>query len=175
VSAPAAGFLWAALVVAIATLSVWGRPLQRLVRATVDRDVLVVAVAALTFAAGAGAIRWLHRRRGLRGFLELAWLPPLAILLPSIYPLVEERVHFVLFGVLGFTSVAVAPGGAGVILGASVAALDEALQAVVPGRFADWRDVGMNVLSTLVGALVALRGRAGTRAPLPGSRSGRAC
>ncbi|MEA2624494.1 MAG: hypothetical protein QOD06_539 [Candidatus Binatota bacterium] len=105
------------------------------------------------------ALVWLVRREGRRAAVHLVWLGPLALLLPSLYPLPEERVHFALFGAMGFLTLQALPRGSGIVLALSIAGLDEMLQWFLPDRIADWRDVGVNALSALVGCLLALRAR----------------
>lgn len=71
----------------------------------------------------------------------------------------EERVHIILFGFLGFLLGVHSqrPALQWILLGLIIAALDEGLQALLPYRVGDLRDIILNSLSLLLGALVALR------------------
>lgn len=71
----------------------------------------------------------------------------------------EERVHIILFGFLGFLLGVHSqrPALQWILLGLIIAALDEGLQALLPYRVGDLRDIIINSLSLLLGALVALR------------------
>jgi hypothetical protein len=71
----------------------------------------------------------------------------------------EERVHILLFGFLGFLLGVHSqrPALQWILLGLLVAVLDEGLQALLPYRVGDLRDIIINSLSLLLGALAALR------------------
>jgi hypothetical protein len=114
---------------------------------------------------GAGLWLWLRlpikqRRRSGWGLLAvtlglvfLAWLQPLLI----------ERSHLIMYGVLGVLSWRVLGhwlnGGrrllCAVFLASSIGWLDELGQWLHPDRVFDWRDVGTNTVAGVFGALAA--------------------
>lgn len=71
----------------------------------------------------------------------------------------EERIHILLFGSLGFLLGVHSqrPALQWILLGLLVAVLDEGLQALLSYRVGDLRDIIINSLSLLLGALAALR------------------
>ena len=71
----------------------------------------------------------------------------------------EERVHIVLFGFLGFLLGIHShrPASQWLLFGLLLAVLDEGLQTLLPYRVGDLRDIIINSLSLLLGALAALR------------------
>ncbi len=128
----------------------------------------VVAGGMLLVAAGALAWAW-RRLRGLPpgrrawrgaalagvglGMAWLAWAQPLLI----------ERAHLILYGVMGLLSWRLAghfAGGArrvllAAVMAAAVGAADEAVQYFHPQRVGDWADVGTNAASAFLAVLAA--------------------
>lgn len=111
--------------------------------------------------------------------LERLWLGGALLLygagtLTARYP--QERLHYlgygilawlVYFGLAGRTRHAVVFTALG---GSAVGLLDELLQIVWPRRYFDWADVGMNVLSVLLGLLAAIPAWRASRRPAPPHR-----
>lgn len=129
-----------------------------------DEALIAWAVAAALVAAAALAVALARRAPALRpgGLLWIAGVT--AILLAWTYHLrhrPEEAVHFLQYGVLAvllFRALRpIVPDAtvffAGAIAGALVGTADEVIQWLTPGRFWDWRDVGINAGT---GALVQL-------------------
>lgn len=71
----------------------------------------------------------------------------------------EERIHILLFSSLGFLLGVHSqrPALQWILLGLLVAVMDEGLQTLLPYRVGDLRDIIINSLSLLLGALAALR------------------
>ncbi len=84
-----------------------------------------------------------------------------AVVLPMSSP--EEKVHFIEYGGVALLAEAAAPGGWKALprlfwaaaFTAAAGAIDEAIQGLLPSRYADWRDVGFNAAAGLM-ALAAL-------------------
>jgi len=66
----------------------------------------------------------------------------------------EEKLHLLLFGALGFISIRVFGFWKGLGMCLAVAGLDELLQLYLPSRVGDFRDVGMNTISGVLGAVI---------------------
>lgn len=149
---------WLMLVMLIPLLSVFGRPLQRIARSVIPPMGLALLFGAVSlFLIGALAI-W-FRKQGRPGwFWYLFWMIPLFILFPMTLPIVEERLHFILFGGFGFLSMLLFSPPTALLVSVLAAGLDEALQWALPDRVGDWRDVGFNVLACLGGAGAAFFG-----------------
>ena len=67
-------------------------------------------------------------------------------------PVIEERVHFIVFGSFGFLSMLVFSPKIAISLCISVSVLDEGLQWFLPDRVGDWFDVSINSLASVAGA-----------------------
>lgn len=147
---------WLICLVTIPTFSVYGRPLQRWVGAHLDASQLGWLVALTAAGLCALALARIARRLGPRAWWHLSWSVPLFVLLPLQLPIVVERVHFILFGIFGFLSVARFGLVRGTLMCALVGILDEGLQWYLPDRVGDLRDVGWNLLAGGGGVALAL-------------------
>ena len=153
--------LWLANVAAILALTLTGGPLRRgLLRLAPQATIVLgwsilvaLALAFVTWLARAG--RHAPPERALVALVAvaavLAWA--LTIHLPS------ERMHLLLFGTLGVTAAAALGLGPGLAFVLAWAGIDELVQLYLPGRVADWTDVGLNAASATAGWLVAFAHR----------------
>lgn len=78
---------------------------------------------------------------------------------PFFFPLVEERVHFIVFGLFGFVSMVVFPPRVAWVVCLAMAGGDELLQWWLPDRVGDWRDVAVNSVAGVGGLMLAWSGR----------------
>lgn len=143
---------------AIPTLSLSGRALFGWLRQTIGTEALSAILWVLAALLVLFWSHWLHRNGGRRVLWHLVWLLPLTVWFVAGFDNPQERVHFVLFGLLGFLSLRQLPAAGGLALCAAVAGLDELLQAFLPARVGDWHDVGANLLAAGFGALVVWLG-----------------
>ncbi|HEC05743.1 MAG TPA: VanZ family protein [Thiolapillus brandeum] len=151
-------YIWLLLAVLIPLLSVYGRSLQRVVKTAMPAGGLALFFVTLSLLLLAALTAW-FRAQGRSGQIwHLAWLIPLFLLLPLTLPLVEERLHFVVFGGFGFFSMLLFSPPVAVLVSLAASGLDEALQWALPDRVGDWRDVGFNVIASLGGATAAFFG-----------------
>jgi VanZ family protein len=146
-------YLFYCSLVLIPTLSIFGRELQLVVSnnnlinvaeyiitaALIATSVLVVAVKP------SGPINW-H----LMGVAVIIF-----VLAPSQLDRYEERLHFICFGVLGFSAYRSFGIKVAMVLTCSAGVADEVLQYFLSSRVGDWRDVVMNCLAGLSAALLA--------------------
>lgn len=157
------GVLWAwlFLLVAIPSMSVWGRPLLGVMRSLLSMEWLALLMFVASLMALAAGISWVRRNGGgyRTGLLLSAWIIPLFLVLPLTLPVVEERLHFLLFGGLGFFSMLLFSTPVALAVAVLGAALDELLQWTLPDRVGDWRDVGFNAVAALGGVTAAWLGR----------------
>lgn len=65
---------------------------------------------------------------------------------------IEERVHFIVFGSFGFLSMLIFSPKIAITVCISISVLDEGLQWYLPDRVGDWFDVGINILASVAGA-----------------------
>ncbi|WP_456380260.1 hypothetical protein [Thiolapillus sp.] len=150
---------WLALLLLIPLVSVFGRSLQRFARDTVSSGLLAVLMLLALVAMVVMMATWFRRHGGAFNLWHLLWMVPLFLLFPLSLPLVEERLHFLLFGGFGFFSMLLFPPLLGLAVLLAGAGLDEVLQWFLPDRVGDWRDVGFNALASVGGGAAAFFGR----------------
>ena len=83
---------------------------------------------------------------------QLAWFLPLFLLAPLLLDRIEERLHFLTFGLLGALSVLLFKPRIAVVVCLAGSASDELLQHFLPDRVGDLRDVSMNAVAALAAA-----------------------
>lgn len=140
-------------------------PLPLVLEALRERNLLRLSVGALFASAALAAVAWAVRRRaGWREWAVLAGAALAYVLLISRMTVLQERLHLIEYGAVALAfraacAASLAPrrpaaraprtlaiAGA---LAATVAAgwLDEGIQALLPNRYYDIRDVGFNALA----------------------------
>lgn len=148
--------LWWTLIAFIPLFSIYGRSLQYGLAQQLSRQQLVLLFAVVLISLSIAAGISLVKRHGWKRAWHLVWFGALFVILPFYVPLVEERIHFILFGIFGFLTLLIYPGLIGFAICIAISGMDELLQYVLPHRVGDWRDVMFNMLSSTGGALFAL-------------------
>jgi len=137
----------------IVLLSVFGRSLQYWVAETIGYS-LAAWILGLSMLVLIGVfIFGLLKDNERLPWVHLVWFVPLFLIVPLFLERVEERMHFLTFGLFGALSMALfAPRYAFIIciLGAGG---DELLQFYLPDRVGDWRDVAFNALASFGAAI----------------------
>jgi len=67
-----------------------------------------------------------------------------------------EKIHIALFGLFDFLSHKLFGLKTSLVIGLSIACLDELLQHYLAGRVGDWRDVQLNLFSVSLGIFLGL-------------------
>jgi hypothetical protein len=145
-------------IVTIPTLSFTGRRLQHWLQETLSQQGtrwLVIFLLLTTLMAYLARHIGNWRRLGMS--LILLLIPLLAIL--HYVPINEERVHFIVFGLLGFLSTTLFTLPISLIIGLGYSIGDELFQWLLPDRVGDVRDVVFNILAYSMGLLLALSER----------------
>ena len=150
---------WLLVLGLIPLLSVQGRTLRRLVYESIGRQGLAWLFLGVSVALAVLLARWLKGRPARAHGLLLAAAAALFLVVPLLLPLVDERLHFLVFGAWGFLSMLLFPLPWALFSVVLVGGLDELLQWWLPDRVGDWRDVGFNVLAGLGGIVLAWPGR----------------
>lgn len=145
--------LWLLVIVIIPLLSIYGRPVQRFLKENLSPSQLTITLGLVLLIISIEAIYWLIRRHSYRRICHLAWFVPLFLIAPFFMPIVEERVHFIVFGSFGFLSMLVFSPKTAILLCISISVLDEGLQWFLPDRVGDWFDVSINILASVAGAI----------------------
>jgi len=145
--------LWLLTLVTIPLLSIFGRPVQRFLKENLSHNQITIILGLVLLVLSFKAIYWLIRRHSYRRVWHLLWFVPLFIIAPYFMPVVEERVHFIVFGCFGFLSMLIFPPRTAIALCISISVLDEGLQWYLPDRVGDWFDVSINMLASVAGAI----------------------
>ena len=154
-------FAWMLSALFILCLSYFGRPLQHWATKAFERDFMAFAIAIALLAIGALAIYWQYKRSGSidRRYLLLLSLVLIimVIIITVSLPRIEERMHFITFGIFGFFSKRLLPLCLALIAIVGWSSFDELFQAWLPDRVGDPRDVVMNIIAGVIGLGFAWR------------------
>ncbi len=149
---------WALTLATIPLLSIYGRTWQRTLSEQLAAAHLAQFISLSLLLLLFTAMVWLIRRGGVKVLWHLLWSLPLFIWMPLDMPVIAERIHFLVFGLFGFLSVLSFGPILGLFLPLLFSGLDELLQWILPDRIGDLRDVSINMLASLGGAMLALTG-----------------
>jgi VanZ family protein len=146
-------FCWSMVLCLIPGLSYFGRPLQYWIRDSIGYSVFAWIIAILSLLLISALFYWVKNKPVQFPFRHLTWFLPLYLVLPFLLERVEERVHFISFGLFGFLSMIIFAPRVAISLCLFVSAGDELLQYFLPDRVGDWRDVAFNILASIGSAL----------------------
>ncbi|MDH5184265.1 MAG: VanZ family protein [Gammaproteobacteria bacterium] len=150
--------LWVLSLLFIPVLSFYGRNLQALLHSLLQRQYADLLVSLMLLVMTGLFLAWLSSKR------RIHWQSALVVILvffigPLFLERFEERIHFILFGLLGFSSRQLFRYFPALLLTYAVSGLDELWQWWLPDRVGDWRDVFMNMFAGFVAVWIAERGR----------------
>ena len=149
-------YLFYLTLLVIPALSIFGRELQSLVS---DKNFIELAeyiIGAALLATSALIIAF-KPSSPINGPLMLLTVI-IFVVVPYQLDRYEERLHFICFGMLGFTAYRSFGVQAAAVLIFSAGFGDEVLQYFLPSRVGDWRDVFMNCFAGLSALLIAHKG-----------------
>ena len=146
-------YLFYCSLVLIPALSIFGRELQSVVSNNNLIDIAEYIIAAALIATSALVVA--VRPSGPINWQLILVAVVIFVLVPSQLDRYEERLHFVCFGVLGFSAYRSVGIKVAIMLTCSAGVSDEVLQYFLPSRVGDWRDVVMNCFAGLSAALLA--------------------
>lgn len=145
---------WCLTLVAIPMLSVFGRPLQRVVdtQLTAAEQTFGLLVLMAVFLSTLVCVLY---RSGKNNRLWPALLFCAAILLMYNALPLAEKIHVVIFGFFGFFSLRLLGMPVAFVICLAVSGLDELLQHFLAERIGDWLDVLLNFTSSTLGIVSA--------------------
>lgn len=146
---------WWLSLICIPLLSINGRALQAYVSSNYSSQQLAVFFGIVLLALSFRATLFLIKNHGSRRLWHLLWFIPLFVVLPYYIPIIEERLHFIVFGLYGYLSMLVLPRFSAYIACLLLGMGDELLQWFLPDRVGDWRDVQFNLLAAFAATLFA--------------------
>ena len=144
---------WLLSCVTILLMSVFGRGLQFWVADTIGYSVVAWIIGLSILTAIGLLISWLLKNNDRPPWVHLAWFLPLFLIVPLLLGRVEERMHFLTFGLFGALSMALFAPRYAFIICVVGSAGDELLQFYLPDRVGDWRDVAFNILASFGAAI----------------------
>jgi hypothetical protein len=143
---------WVLVLLFIPALSINGRALQHWVNDNLRYDLVALCIF-IALVLGLFLKLKLISKKGLKvPFIHVLWMTLLFVGAPLLLPMVEERLHFLVFGAFGVLSMFVYQPKLALVLCLSVSMGDELLQYFLPDRVGDWRDVAMNSLASVAAA-----------------------
>ena len=145
--------VWLLILCLIPALSYFGRTLQYGIRDSMGYGVFAWIIATLSSLLMIALLIWIKRKHQVLPLLNLAWVLPLYLVLPLLLERVEERVHFISFGLFGFISMMLFSPRIAFMLCVLLSAGDELFQHFLPDRVGDWHDVGINIVASFGTAL----------------------
>lgn len=115
---------------------------------------------------GPSLILFLCRKASRRGFASIC-VALAVILFSRQLPQFEERIHLLQYGIVGFLwtyafscrqrrGSSILPAGAGFLAALVTACLDESIQAILPYRVGDFRDIGFDLVGSIAGLSICL-------------------
>ena len=146
-------FFWLLSGVTILLMSVFGRGLQFWVADTIGYGMAAWIMGLSMLAVIALVIFWLLKNNKPRQWVHLTWFIALFLIVPLFLGRVEERMHFITFGLFGALSMALFPPRYAYLICILGAAGDELLQFYLPDRVGDWRDVAFNAVASIGAAI----------------------
>jgi hypothetical protein len=146
---------WSLSLICIPLLSINGRALQAYISSHYSSQQLAVFLGTVLLLLTLKASLLQIKNHGLNRLWHLLWFIPLFIVLPYYMPVIEERLHFIVFGIYGYLSMLVLPRFIAYIACLLLGMGDELLQWYLPDRVGDWRDVQFNLLAAFAATLFA--------------------
>lgn len=147
--------LWLVTLAFLPVLSIYGRSLQTMVQSSISKEQLALIIFLIILSMIAAIVYDLVRCKQYSHLWHLAWFLPLFIVYPLMLPIVEERVHFIIFGLLGYLTVKVFNFRYALAICVLISAGDELLQWFLPDRVGDWHDVMINCIASISGAILS--------------------
>lgn len=154
-SHPALIIAWCLSLICIPVLSINGRALQGYISSNYSSQQLAFLLGSILVLLSLKAVLLQIKNHGVKRLWHLLWFIPLFIVLPYYMPIIEERLHFIVFGLYGYLSMLVLPRLTAYIACLLLGMGDELLQWVLPDRVGDWRDVQFNLLAAFAATLFA--------------------
>lgn len=144
---------WIATLVIIPILSICGRPLQHWVADSIGYTFVAWGIGLALLLCFLSAATHLKHRKLSIPYVHLFWFAVVFLVLPLFLERVEERLHFLTFGLFGAFSMLLFKPRYALMMCILFSGADELLQFFLADRFGDWRDVGMNCLASLAAGM----------------------
>lgn len=139
----------------IPSLSLFGRDLQTFISGIGPTKIFEYVVGCALMATAAASV--IGKRTGLISWQLLFVSIIIFVFIPYQMERYEERIHFVCFGLLGFSTYRAFDIRAAVMVSGLVGSGDELLQHFLSSRVGDLRDVAMNFFAGLSAATLAYK------------------
>ena len=147
---------WIMVFLSIPTLSILGRKLQYWVADSIGYGAAAWIISLLLLSCISVYLLWLLKNGKSLPWLHLTWFLPLFLIIPLLLDRVEERLHFLTFGVFGALTMLLVKPRQALLICVLVSITDEILQFYLPDRVGDWHDVVMNTVASVAAALFIL-------------------
>ncbi len=141
-------YMWLINLIGIFSLSVFGRRLQYWAADQIGYSAIAWWISLTLLGLISGFLYWLKSRTESLSWLHLCWFLPLFLLGPFYYDRIEERIHFLSFGLFGVFSVFLFSPRMALLWCLGISLGDEFLQHYLADRVGDWADVLLNIISS---------------------------
>jgi len=145
--------IWLINLIGIFSLSVFGRRLQYWAADQVGYTTIAWLISIILLGLILAYLYWLKPRLDSLPWLHLCWFLSLFLLGPFYYERIEERIHFLSFGLFGVFSILLFSPRMALLWCLGISVGDEVLQHFLADRVGDWADVLLNSIASLGAAL----------------------
>ena len=146
-------YLWLLVLLSIPLISIFGRSIQHYVVENYSKQNVAIAIGTILVLMCVNATYWLVKHHTYNRLWHLLWFIPLFIIFPYNMPVIEERFHFVIFGLFGYLNARLFSIKTALAVCIGISVSDEVLQWYLPDRVGDWHDVGINLVASIAGAV----------------------
>lgn len=144
---------WLVILVLIPLLSINGRGLQYWVAETIGYTVAAWVIGLCMLLLVSSYLASLKVRGISIPYIHLLWFIAIFLIAPLFLDRVEERLHFLTFGLFGALSMLMFKPSIAITFCLLLSGADELLQFYLPDRVGDLRDVAMNALASMSSGL----------------------
>lgn len=141
--------LWIGNLVGIFCLSIFGRKLQHWAADAIGYSLIAWLITITLITLISAYVGWLVKHAKSFPWIHLLWFLPLFLAGPFWYDRIEERIHFLSFGLFGAVTILLFSPRLAIAWCLAMSAADETLQHFLVDRVGDLADVMLNSAASL--------------------------
>ncbi len=148
--------LWLINLMGILGLSIFGRRIQHWLADLVGYSTIAWLIGSILLGLIVAYLNWLKPRLESIPWFHLCWFLALFLLGPFYFERVEERFHFISFGLFGVLSILIFSHRVAFLCCLGISMGDEVLQHFLVDRVGAWADVWLNMTASVAAAWFVL-------------------